>query len=297
MDDKEFNEIEGFDKFYPEENFRFEDRHEFIEILDDKMLEDQWESQDEEQWHDQGEEQYPDSDEAAVHGKRGKLYKATALIVLVTFFALSFIDFSYLLSGKWDFLSQNKDLTEDEIVSRCKPAVVSVEAAISRGTGFNISPDGVIITNKHVVAGLTQITVRFGDGRTFYTDTYQSVPNVDIAILRIDGDGQNLPFIEINREEPVKSGEMVTIIGNPLGFEKISQRGRVGSYHRIQDSGAAIFDIKIPINPGNSGSPVLNSRGQAVGIVFASADISVDGKMDNGEESRALAFPIRVLPE
>ena len=231
-------------------------------------------------------------DEAKGSGKWGCLIKLVALLVLMTFIAFSFLDVSYIFSGKLSFLNQNQDLKEDELVKLCKPAVVSIEAGTSRGTGFNISPEGTIVTNQHIVAGASQITIRFGDGRVFYTDRYQVIPGVDIALLKLQGNNQDLPFIAVNKEDQVQGGDKVTIIGNPLGFQKISQRGSVGQFHKLADSQALVFDIKISVNPGNSGSPVLNGKAQAVGIVFASATGDKDGK----QESRALAIPVQVLP-
>ena len=223
--------------------------------------------------------------------KRGLLFKVAAVVVLVTFLAFSFLDLSYLFSGKLGFLNQNMELSEDEIVLLCKPAVVSVEAGTRRGTGFNISPEGTIITNEHVVSGAAKIVVSFGDGRVFHTDAYNVVPNVDIAILNIQGNVKDLPFIELNKVDQVRKGDIVTIIGNPLGFSKISQRGTVGKFYKLADSQAKVFDINIAINPGNSGSPVINSNGQAVGVVFASMS-----EGEGNKEPTALAIPVYLLP-
>lgn len=244
-----------------------------------------------------GEEQFEDE----IVGTKEPSYfrKFVALLIILAFIAISVPNFPYLLSDKLNFLDQNRALKEDDIVQRCKPAVVSIEAMVTngllntevkRGTGFNISPTGTIITNQHIVANASTITIRFGDGTMYYSKQYEVIPDVDIAIIQLEGN--NLPTIALNLKDRVQSGETVTIIGNPLGFEKISQRGEVGRFYSIKNSLTQVFDINIPINPGNSGSPVIDNQSKVVGIVFASTNIDINGK----SELRALAIPVQVLP-
>jgi S1-C subfamily serine protease len=204
----------------------------------------------------------------------------------------------FVISSQLDFLAGNRALSTDQIVKKARPAVVNIEASVwngpfrslHQGTGFNLSPQGKIITNRHVVEGSGKIKVSFGDGRIFYADSFTPVKGADLAIINLHS--YNLPAIAIEKKTTAQSGDQVTIVGNPLGLEKISARGQVGQYHLTSGNEIQVFDISVPANHGNSGSPVLNSRARVVGVVFAISTMEVNGQT----ETRALAIPIRALP-
>ncbi|MEA4924473.1 MAG: trypsin-like peptidase domain-containing protein [Syntrophomonadaceae bacterium] len=233
-------------------------------------------------------------------GKPGCWLKLTAVLLLVAFTLLALPGLSYLFTDRLRFLDQNQVLQEDQIVLQCKPAIVSIAAvsmndaflrAVHRGTGFNIAPTGTIITNRHVVENAGKITITFDDGTRFYVNQYETVPGNDIAVIHLKG--HDLPTIALDPDDNIKSGDMVTVIGNPLGFENIAQRGEVDGRFTVADSTAPVWAVKLEANPGSSGSPLINSQSRVVGIVFAAAAF----ESNNQTESRALAIPVQVLPD
>ncbi|MEQ8199926.1 MAG: serine protease [Syntrophomonadaceae bacterium] len=229
--------------------------------------------------------------------KRGFFLKISAVLVLLAFIVSSAPELAYIFNNRLGFLEQNKVLRNDQIVQICRPAVVSIEAvdtsnpvktATHRGTGFNLDSSGIVITNLHIVTGSANITVTFEDGQKFYINHYDPVPGHDLVIIRLNSAG--LPAIEINWGQPSQAGDTVTVIGNPLGFQKIAQRGKVAGYIR-NESDDRIMAIQLPINPGNSGSPVIDEQAQVVGIIYGSSSQENNG----AEEPLALAIPAAVL--
>jgi serine protease Do len=134
------------------------------------------------------------------------------------------------------------------------------------GSGFIIDADGYIVTNHHVVEGSTSIEVQLSDGRTFQPKIIGSDAETDLALLKIDATG--LPMIPIGSSSALKVAEPVMAIGNPFGFDHTVTVGIVSGVGRFIGQGR--FDDFIQtdaaINPGNSGGPLINTRGEAVGI-------------------------------
>src|SRR5881394_99404 len=144
------------------------------------------------------------------------------------------------------------------------------------GSGFIVSPDGFILTNNHVVAGADKVTVRLYDKREFTAKVVGTDPNTDVAVIKIDA--RNLPAVQYGNSDSARVGEWVLAIGNPLEFNFtvtagiVSAKGRV--LYGLQQSHYAIQDFiqtDAAINPGNSGGPLVNIRGQVIGINAAIA--------------------------
>ena len=134
------------------------------------------------------------------------------------------------------------------------------------GSGFIIDTEGYIVTNHHVVDGSKSIEVQLSDGRTFQPKVIGSDPETDLALLKIEATG--LPMIPLGSSSALKVAEPVMAIGNPFGFDHTVTVGIVSGTGRIIGQGR--FDDFIQtdaaINPGNSGGPLINTRGEVVGI-------------------------------
>ncbi|MBA3889131.1 MAG: Do family serine endopeptidase [Gemmatimonadaceae bacterium] len=144
------------------------------------------------------------------------------------------------------------------------------------GSGFIVSKDGYILTNNHVVADADQVTVTLLDKRTFSAKVVGRDPSTDIAVIKIEG--ADFPALKLGDDERARVGQWVLAIGNPLGLEFtvtagiISAKGRGldglnRNRYRIED----FIQTDAAINPGNSGGPLVNIRGEVVGVNSAIA--------------------------
>ena len=142
------------------------------------------------------------------------------------------------------------------------------EAPVVRGqgSGFILSADGIVLTNAHVVRGAKEVTVKLTDRREFQAKVLGADPKTDIAVLKIDA--KNLPVVKIGRTEDLRVGEWVLAIGSPFGFENTVTAGVVSAKGRSlpDDSSVAFIQTDVAVNPGNSGGPLFNTRGEVVGI-------------------------------
>ena len=139
----------------------------------------------------------------------------------------------------------------------------------SLGSGFVISPDGHIVTNNHVVEGASQIRVRLSDGRELDAKVIGRDAKTDLALLKIAATG--LPVVPLGDSAQLQVGEPVMAIGNPFGLEQTVTTGIVSATGRVIGNGPydQFIQTDASINPGNSGGPLINTRGQAIGIATA----------------------------
>src|SRR5687767_7549615 len=138
--------------------------------------------------------------------------------------------------------------------------------ARSLGSGFVINQDGHIVTNNHVVANATEIRVKLSDGRELPAKVVGRDPKTDLALLKVEATG--LPVIPLGNSGELQVGESVMAIGNPFGLEQTVTTGIVSATGRVIGEGPYddFIQTDASINPGNSGGPLINARGQAIGV-------------------------------
>ncbi len=134
------------------------------------------------------------------------------------------------------------------------------------GSGFIVTPDGVILTNAHVVADADEVTVKLTDKREFKAKVVGLDKQTDVAVLRIDA--KNLPTVKIGDSAKSRVGEWVVAIGSPFGFENSVTAGIISAKSRtLPDEGYVPFmQTDVAVNPGNSGGPLINASGEVIGI-------------------------------
>ena len=134
------------------------------------------------------------------------------------------------------------------------------------GSGFIIAQDGIILTNAHVVDGADEVSVRLRDQREFPAKVMGVDRLSDTAVLKVDG--QNLPIIPVGATPSVRVGEWVVAIGSPFGFDNTVTAGIVSATARsLPEEGYVPFiQTDVAVNPGNSGGPLINTRGEVIGI-------------------------------
>jgi S1-C subfamily serine protease len=182
---------------------------------------------------------------------------------------------------------REKDRDDDELLDAYSQAVVGVVDKVSpsvvhvrvRGTGAGqlgsgsgtiIAPDGIVLTNNHVVDGVAAIELALNDGRHMPARILGRDPDTDIAVLRAET-GDRLPAARIGNSKKVRQGQVAVAIGNPFGFESTVTAGIVSAVGRSlrAQNGRLIGDViqtDAALNPGNSGGPLVNSRAEVIGV-------------------------------
>ena len=208
--------------------------------------------------------------------------KYTAAIIFA-FFALAFAPRIFAQ----DFLP--------ELVRRIKPSAVAIEtfdakgATISRGSGFFISGDK-IITNRHVIEKSSRVEIHLMDGRRIPARGVLAIDGEgDLALIQIDLPQQPVAALPLVQAAP-QEGESIVVVGNPFGLEGSVSNGIVSAVREIPGYGK-IIQITAPISPGSSGSPVVNMRGQVIGVATLQA---AEGQSLNFAVPSARIFQLKI---
>ena len=165
-------------------------------------------------------------------------------------------------------------LAEDTLINlyeRVNPGVVNIVVNSGQGSGFVYDTEGHIVTNNHVIAGASRITVNFADGTEASATLVGTDPDSDLAVIKVDLPASELTPVPVGTSDDLRVGQFVVAIGNPFGLQGSMTVGIVSGLGRLlnEGEGFSISDIiqtDAAINPGNSGGPLLNLDGEVIGI-------------------------------
>ena len=177
------------------------------------------------------------------------------------------------------------------VVEKVGPAVVAIKIKRSdlstrygnegAGSGIIIAPDGFILTNDHVVSDSSDIEIILTEGSSYRAEVIGTDPASDLAVVRVPGNF--LPSAELGDSDILRAGQLAIAIGNPLGFQNTVSTGVISALGRALRSRSGrlienIIQTDVPLNPGNSGGPLVDSRGRVIGIntamIFSAQAIS-----------------------
>ena len=187
-------------------------------------------------------------------------------------------------------LSRKNTLSNSEIINQIKPAIVYIETEERVGSGMLIDREGYILTNAHVVTGVSAAKVKLSDGSLFSAEVTGRDEIMDLAVLKITG--SNFPKVIFGNSDNVVQGEDVFTLGYPFGLEGDVSFKEGTISRKIIDDDMTYLETSAEIHPGNSGGPLVNKYGEVIGVNTAALGQTIEG-VTLGETIK-LAIPINV---
>lgn len=169
-------------------------------------------------------------------------------------------------------IKSGKPADEIKVVKHARPATVTVFTGEGQGSGFLISSDGYILTNAHVVKNNKVVLIIFANGLQVFADVLKVRQELDIALLRTQM-GKNYPYLKLGNSDKCSDGETVIAIGSPKGLEGTATKGIISAVRKIPGINLTIIQTDTAVNPGNSGGPLVNLKGEVIGITTAKEGI------------------------
>ena len=252
--------------------------------------------------YDKGNDADSKARKASKREKRGGIAIFVSILVIAFAFAFAILGLSLTFDNmaKWFADDPEEVLSVSEIVDKAMPSTVSVYAIkgsdkASIGSGFIVNDDGYMVTNYHVVENATSITVSGSNGKQYPATLVGYDKDTDFAVVHVEN--CRLPAITIGNSNDLKLGEEVVAIGTPAGEElafSVSNGIVSGLQRKVSAKDIGMIQTNAPLNPGNSGGPLLDSRGNVVGIVTLKYAFADGGESDNSIQYEGLAFALPI---
>jgi len=180
-------------------------------------------------------------------------------------------------SGSSTVRTSSDGMTVNEIYERAAPGVVQINSTggstsgRALGSGFVVDKTGHVVTNYHVIEGADEIRVSFSNRDTVEAELVGTDPSTDLAVLKVDTSASALTPLSLGNSDQVRVGDQVVAIGNPFGLARTATAGIVSAVQRLITAPNRftidhVIQTDAPINHGNSGGPLLNARGQVIGV-------------------------------
>ncbi|KGR79380.1 S1C family serine protease [Ureibacillus manganicus] len=199
------------------------------------------------------------------------------LIAIMLAFSTFAVIFEIFSIPAVEFIKKSASLSFQSDIQDYKKSVVQISTQDSKGTGFTVTKDGLIITNAHVIEDALSLTVYFPEDGIYEAEVIESYPEIDIAFIQVEG--ENLPHLNLAKTYEFTFNEAIYFIGNPLFFTGIANEGRILGTKALSDWKDAVYMMDAPVYKGNSGSPVINMDGEVIGVVFATIDDKEHGNV------------------